>query len=227
VSEAVAVLGMHRSGTSCLTGLLEQAGVFLGTVATKSGWNARGNRENPQIMQLHEDLLGVNGGSWEAPPASVVWPAELRLVRDRIIRGHQHAPVWGFKDPRTLLVLEGWLAALPALYLVGVLRHPLLVAESLQRRNGFSLEKGLELWRVYNEKLLAFHGRFKFPILSFDDAAFTDKVARLTAGLPLATPRASPLDFFDPDLRHAAPSTDRPLADETERLYLTLREIAA
>ena len=98
----VAILGMHRSGTSCLTGLLQEVGVFLGTVATKSDWNLKGNRENPGIMALHEELLGLNGGSWDAPPISVTWPHRSRLARDAIIQSYENVPLWGFK---TLLAL--------------------------------------------------------------------------------------------------------------------------
>ncbi len=44
MSDAIAVLGMHRSGTSCLTGLLEQAGVFLGPVITSPSNAATASR---------------------------------------------------------------------------------------------------------------------------------------------------------------------------------------
>src|SRR6266446_4453200 len=147
----IAVLGMHRSGTSCLVGLLEQAGVFLGEVSRKNPSNLKGNGENPRIMALHEELLRINGGSWDAPPETVVWPRELKTRRDGIIGDYRGAPLWGFKDPRTLLALDGWLEALPGLQFVGIFRHPLSVAESLERRNGFSLEKGLRLWSAYND----------------------------------------------------------------------------
>ncbi len=227
MSDVIAILGMHRSGTSSLTGLLEQAGVCLGTVATKSTWNAKGNRENRKIMDLHEELLRANGGGWDAPPPTVSWPARARAARDAIIRDYQGVPLWGFKDPRTVLVLEGWLEALPRLRLVGVFRHPLLVAESLQRRDGFSIEKGVRLWHVYNEALLAHHRRRAFPILSFDVDAFTESFKRLTRLLRLPERSEGGWDFFDPGLRHQAPGIEMPLGDDTRRLYAALNELAA
>ena len=42
----VCVLGMHRSGTSCLAGSLEQQGLFLGETNTRGPFNLRGNRES-------------------------------------------------------------------------------------------------------------------------------------------------------------------------------------
>jgi hypothetical protein len=226
VSQVIAILGMHRSGTSGLTGLLQEVGVFLGAVATKNVWNLKGNRENPRIMALHEELLGLNGGSWDAPPTSVAWPQRSRLARDAIIESYQHVPLWGFKDPRTLVVLEGWLEALPNLQLVGIFRHPLLVAESLQRRDGFPLEKGLRLWHIYNEILLAYHGRYGFPILSFDSDAFTDSVLRLARSLGLPASSNTAPEFFDPRLRHRTPTVELPLPRESQQLYLALTKLA-
>jgi hypothetical protein len=177
-------------------------------------------------MAMHTDLLRANGGSWDAPPATVVWPEESRNVRDAIIKTYQHAPLWGFKDPRTLLVLDGWLEALPSLQLVGVFRHPVLVAESLQRRNHFSLEKGLTLWSTYNRTLLAYHDRYKFPVLAFDGDPFTDRFALVTRLLGLPSSAAGEWDFFDPALRHVTPNANPSLPDDVRGLYLALQKIA-
>jgi len=70
----IAVLGMHRSGTSCLTGLLEDAGVPLGDVQKENPHNPLGNQENLRIMHLHDAVLAANGGSWDAPPAEPALP---------------------------------------------------------------------------------------------------------------------------------------------------------
>ena len=59
----VVVLGMHRSGTSCLAGSLEQQGLFLGEVNTSAPWNRRGNRERFDVMNLQGDILEASGGS--------------------------------------------------------------------------------------------------------------------------------------------------------------------
>ena len=219
------MLGMHRSGTSCLVGLLEQAGVFLGDVSRKNPSNAKGNRENPRIMALHEDLLKVNGGTWDAPPAAVSWPRDLKARRDEIIASYRDATVWGFKDPRTLLTLEGWIEALPGLELVGVFRHPVAVAESLRRRNGFSIEKGLGLWSTYNDRLLRYRERYEFPLVCFDVDGLTEVVGRLAASLGLPSP-TEPLDFYEAELRHAAPEDDPLMPDAVHRLHLRLQQAA-
>ena len=58
---------MHRSGTSCLTGSLEAAGLYLGNIQTWNPFNLKGNRENQEIVDLHDLILADNGGSWDSP----------------------------------------------------------------------------------------------------------------------------------------------------------------
>ncbi|OGW38362.1 MAG: hypothetical protein A2Y97_14385 [Nitrospirae bacterium RBG_13_39_12] len=221
---AILILGMHRSGTSCLTGLLEQAGVFLGNVSRKNLYNLKGNHENPRIMNLHDELLKRKGGSWQEPPEVVVWPKDLKKIRDEIIRDYAGKTCWGFKDPRTLLVLEGWMEVILSLQLVGIYRHPLLVAESLLRRDKFSIEKGLSLWARYNEKLLTYYKKYHFPIISFDNEPFSEKFSQLCKLLGLLT--GVKTDFFDPRLRRAHSSIDIALPEKISQLYLELENIA-
>lgn len=203
-NKVLCVLGMHRSGTSCLAGTLEEAGVFLGDVDRHGRHNARGNRENRRIMALHDELLAANGGSWDDPPEQVRWAPEHKDRQRKIICSYAGRPVWGFKDPRTLFTLEGWLEEIPQLTLLGIFRHPLAVAVSLRRRDRFPLERGVRLWEVYNRRLLACHARHRFPLLRFDAGEselprqLADVLGRL--GLPVAADR---LKFFDPGLRHA------------------------
>ena len=222
------ILGMHRSGTSCLMGTLEEAGVFLGEVSRKNPHNLKGNHENGAIVDLHDDVLRRNGGSWDSPPRAVVWSAEHAARRAEIIAGYRQTPRWGFKDPRTLVVLDGWLRALPTLSLVGVFRHPLLVARSLYARNAMPVERGVELWTLYNERLVAYWRAYRFPILSFDsdDAAFRRKTSALLEALGLAISPAE-LRFFEPSLRHnEVPPGDGLLTERAAELHATLKGIA-
>ena len=226
----ICVLGMHRSGTSCLAGTLEQAGVFLGEVATHNPFNLKGNRENGTIRGLNGGVLADNGAEWNRPPAKPpAWSDKRRAELDEIIRGYAGKPVWGFKDPRTTLTLEGWLDALPRLEIVGTVRHPLAVARSLRGRpRGPELSEGIRLWTAYNARLWKWYCRLGFPIVNFDapadrlGAALHEVTRRLDLlGKP---PEAEP--FFDPELRHQADpdATDGGedaalLNDETRQLY--------
>ena len=134
---------MHRSGTSALAGSLEQHGLFLGHVSTSNSHNPKGNRESPEVRRLNEDVLRSSGGAWNAPPpVPSRWSADHERARRELLAEHAGRPVWGFKDPRTLLTLDGWLALVPDLELVGVFRHPMRVARSLERRNGMESGTG-------------------------------------------------------------------------------------
>ena len=199
----VCVLGMHRSGTSCVTGTLQAAGVFLGEVFTHNKHNVKGNRENGAIMALHNDLLAANGGAWNDPPSVVRWSDEFRARRDEIIAGlAAAAPCWGFKDPRTLLAFDGWLEVLPQVRLVGVVRHPRAVARSLHSRGGMPVEKAIHLWTEYNTRLAQYQERFDVPTVRFDLTAgeLLTSLRNLCGILGLEGDSAE--TFFDADLRH-------------------------
>jgi len=127
----VCVLGMHRSGTSCLVGSLQKAGLHLGRHHTWNRYNRRGNRENQDIVDLNDAVLIHSGGAWNAPPRAIRYTEE-HLARARLIADGFPADFrWGFKDPRALLTLPLWREALGGRLLrVGIFRHPMAVAAS-------------------------------------------------------------------------------------------------
>ncbi|WP_147335738.1 sulfotransferase family protein [Pseudotabrizicola alkalilacus] len=220
----VVVLGMHRSGTSCLTGSLEEAGLALGNVDRKRHTNPKGNRESLSIMDLNNAVLIANGATWDTPPAGVCdWSTEQLEWRDRLIAEYAEYPLWGFKDPRTLLVLEGWLQGLPAPQLVGTFRHPLAVAQSLQTRNGFEIEKGINLWTAYNQRLLRVMESHPVPLLCFDWTAecYNAVLRGLAVRLGL-TPPETPFSFFETHLRRNTSQPDAPLPAAAQDIYQQL-----
>ena len=74
MSNVVIILGMHRSGTSCLAGSLQESGIYLPDASAENKYNRKGNRENHLIMQLNDDILAFNDASWDAPPIrKLVW----------------------------------------------------------------------------------------------------------------------------------------------------------
>ncbi len=168
---AILITGMHRSGTSCLTGSLQQNGLHLGKVFEWSTYNLKGNRENEQIMQLNDSVLATSGGSWSIPPAeSIRWTEQQAKKRDEILSVFVSGSyeIWGFKDPRTIFTLPFWRGGVCNTKLVASFRHPILVAKSLLKRNDMPIEDGLELWKTYNQRLLSYLEEEEFPIISFD-----------------------------------------------------------
>jgi len=224
-ARVVAVLGMHRSGTSALAGSLEQHGLFLGHVSTSNAHNPKGNRESTEVRRLNEDVLRSSGGAWKAPPAAVQWSADQQERARRLLADHAGRPAWGFKDPRTLLTLAGWQTLVPDLEHAGIFRHPLRVARSLEQRDGMDREAAVGLWRAYNERLLAAHRDRAFPLVCFDDEPqeLGRKLLQVAAALGLQQ-RTEEETFFTPGLRRAEETGSAP--PDAQALYDELRALA-
>lgn len=222
VTPPIMVVGMHRSGTSFLTGSLQQAGLELGKHSAWNPHNLKGNRENLDIVAFHDKMLATRGLAWDNPPSEPIqWSSREKSKAVDLLADYKGVPRWGFKDPRSLLVVDGWLEMIPDLKFIGIFRHPSAVAQSLDARGGMPREKALELWRVYNEKLLELHRKYAFPLLSFDEdeATLHEKLNAVLQefGLP-------PLHedrFFSAELKHHQ-QQPLPLAPQYEVLYQEL-----
>jgi hypothetical protein len=229
-AQVICVLGMHRSGTSCLTGMLEDAGVFLGNVSKQNPYNKKGNQENLRIMRLHDEVLALNGGSWDNPPeGKLAWsPAQQAALAAIIAEYRGHSP-WAFKDPRSTFTLPAWQEALPELQLIGTFRHPGAVAQSLHRRGKLAPERGFDIWTRYNRRLLEHHTAQGFDLLCFDlePAPYMQAAARAFDRLGLDASRTS-FAFFEEQLRNTAidPVFASP-PPEAMALYERLRGLAA
>jgi hypothetical protein len=166
--ELLLVLGMHRSGTSCLTGALEACGLSLGDVSRYNLHNPRGNLEIREVSRLHESILVRSGGSWHDPPRSIeLGPGDRAALRRSVDGLVAQAPA-GIKDPRLLLLADRWAEVAPRASLVGTFRHPMAVASSLGKRDGMSVRKATALWLTYNQRLVELHRKSSFPLIEFD-----------------------------------------------------------
>lgn len=154
----ILVLGCHRSGTSLVARSLMCLGAELGPRAEWSGPdNPTGFWEDRDALEINEALLAAARSSWSDvapifPDRNMViagGPAILGLLRVRLA---VH-PVFALKDPRLCRLLPVWRPAIAAVgcrvSVVHVVRHPLDVAASLQKRNGLSIEQGLALWQEH------------------------------------------------------------------------------
>ncbi len=226
-ANVLCVLGMHRSGTSCLTGSLQQAGIVLGDCHTWNPYNRKGNRENQRIVDLNDRVLAENGGAWNRPPAVVNWSEPTLASARALLADHADTTVFGFKDPRTLLVLDGWKTVCPHMQFVGVFRHPLAVADSLARRDGMSTEQALLLWYEYNRRLYQQWQKGSFPVLCFDEsqAEFSTKLADTLREFGMGKPEHCG-GFYDPELRSSQSTGRGGLSWRIRLLLLKLRRIA-
>lgn len=197
----VAVVGMHRSGTSCLAGCLEDLGLNLGEVNTAAPHNLKGNRENTRLWPVHDAVLARVGAAWDRPPTEpVAWTRDEIATLRAVLDDYSDLPApWGFKDPRATLLLDGWFEVLPDLKLVGSIRHPLAVAGSLSARNGFDLDTSLGLWTAYNTAMLRWSDRLQ-AVIDYDADDYEPRVRAVAAGLGLDS--LAPMPFRSAELTH-------------------------
>ena len=153
----ILVLGMHRSGTSALTGVLSMLDVYLGSELMENNLaNVKGYFENNLIYKFNDDLLSRADSSWddlffeEEKITNLVINNELNNL---IINEFKHSDLFAIKDPRIVLLFPVYKSALEELdiniKIVIPFRNPAEVATSLRERNGFSLEKGMLLWAYH------------------------------------------------------------------------------
>lgn len=206
-STPVLILGMHRSGTSCLAGSLQDAGLYLGEVNTQAGFNKKGNREHQSAMQLHEKILMRIGSAWNNPPAhDPIWTQDEKQDLNSIIKSFSEQGNWGLKDPRALFMMDGWLRFTRPRF-IGTFRHPHEVAASLMHRaktwnQPMSKSTALQLWEVYNARMLAFHAAQKFDILRYDIPAKDYHKNLIKAGNKLGLNVAATASFREASLHN-------------------------
>jgi hypothetical protein len=161
----ICIAGMHRSGTSMVTRLLNLCGLYIGEpddLLPAASDNTEGYWENIHFTALNNALLDYFGGTWDMPPPHIeAWTQQPNLAglhqeASALIERLQIHSAWGWKDPRNSLTLPFWRSLVPDLKTVICLRHPQEVAMSLHLRNQSSTLLGLTLWQIYNQSVMSF-----------------------------------------------------------------------
>jgi tetratricopeptide (TPR) repeat protein len=166
----IILLGMHRSGTSAVAGMLHAAGIVMGEqFMSPMPENPKGFFEDLRIQGINKQILQSIERDWKDLPED----AELERVPESVLEAIPQAwsyfksrfDKWGWKDPRLCITFPLWARCLPLqeLKILFVVRHPLSVARSLQTRNGMPLEKGFALWREYNDRIAGILRRYALP----------------------------------------------------------------
>ena len=225
---AYLVLGMHRSGTSAVTQLLALAGASLPeNVMAGDEHNAKGYFEPWKIAIFNDGRLRAGGRGLgrrlRLPLQAAAAPGRAHLAEPRgealfdrrIWRGA--LPL--LKDPRVTVLGPFWRTVLDDLAVAArcviPVRHPLAVAGSLARRNGFPPEKSVLLWSAYMLAAEAYTRDLPRAFVDYDAllADWRGEVARIEAAhgapLPKLTAQAGKAidKFLTPDLRHNSAET--------------------
>jgi len=169
----IVVLGMHRSGTSLVAGLLRRLGVNMGASFRKPDrHNDLGYFGDLDWLSLNKALINDAGGRWFNPPNEEDVDNVLDIARvEALVQAR--SGLWGFKDPRTVFTIHALEHYLPDLHIVRVGRNPLDTIRSLATRAAI---KGYHRSDVhwysiiyrYEEHIQMYLRDFRGPILSIE-----------------------------------------------------------
>lgn len=221
---AYLVLGMHRSGTSAVTQLLALSGAQLpANVMPGDEYNAKGYFEPWKIAVFNDERLRAAGSAWDDPFAYPFRPLSHDEEAEWLARGEAlfdeefgAAAFPLMKDPRATVLLPLWRRLLAAKGVAArcviPVRHPLAVAGSLRRRDGFANEKSVLVWSAYMLAAEAYTRDLPRAFVGYDAllADWRAEVGRIEAAhgapLPKLTAAAGKKidQFLSPELRHNA-----------------------
>ena len=157
----VIVLGMHRSGTSMVAHILHELGVWMGErFREPDQHNPGGYWEDLDWRDLNKIIINDAGGTWWKPPRTGdVLRAAMHLHQDiaDVVEARLDKPLWGFKDPRTMLTAIALNAFLPDPFYICVQRSQDAIVDSLIRRawkRGYqeSYQHWHDLVQIYNQR---------------------------------------------------------------------------
>ena len=237
LNNLILVLGMHRSGTSCLTGILKEQGFFTGKLDVNLlGMNGnKGSQENREVFLLNEKLLMLNLGSWYNPQEIKIIPTDffkkaLDYKSKLRTQSNQQSKIL-IKDPRMLFCLNLW-GESDGQY-IGSFRHPSKVVASIEKRNKknknnkLSGVDWLEVWYKYNMRLLEEQERRKFPIVCFDWGrdVYIKNVSNIIENYLGRKNKLKSINFYDAQLRRNE-QIDHAIPEKYQKVYNQLLEIS-
>lgn len=221
--KAIVVLGMHRSGTSALTRVINLMGFSLPThlMPSVDENNETGFWESTELAEIHDRLLDDVGSSWDDclkfPSSFYGSPIAKTYSREILLSLEGEFPSGSdvvIKDPRICRFLPFWLEILEELeadpFCVLISRHPLEVADSLGRRDQFLEARSLHLWlrhmldmegdsRQLPRSLVTYDALLRDPLATIQGVA-TDLGITWSRDLQEVTPEIN--DFLSDALRH-------------------------
>lgn len=244
-SAGLVVLGMHRSGTSAVMGALQAMGLHVGDKAslTAPNWdNPKGFFERKDARRCCDALLhGAGADWWKLADFSIDQiPGPVRAEQVEALHGVlerlQEGGFWALKEPRLCVLFPLLRPLLPARPLVlFVVRHPVAVALSLQKRQGYSLQAGAALWERYNRDAVRHMAGARVFRLVFEEvvARPREALSRLADELRQAVPGlqldpAAGAALIDAGSRHHVthPELEALLTDEQQALWRALSTAA-
>jgi hypothetical protein len=217
LGRGIVVLGMHRSGTSAITRVIDALGLPACRAEDRMPYELF---ESMSVGLYNERLLNRLGGFWFAPPALPRgWPKSSVLAgaadEAALIFSAAHPfAQWVWKDPRACILMPFWDLVLGAgMPRVIVLRNPLESAASLFVRNRIPAKLALALAeRSLRSAFTGSAGR-RVLVTAYDELfvdldGWCERLEAFARASGLSLPAPLPLEAaracIDPELRHHA-----------------------
>ncbi len=174
------VMGMDGSGASTVSRFFNDLGIPSGSMFSASdGQNDNSRIENSDGLDINDRIFFTLGSSWDdlSGLEKQWWNLlQLKPYKDQLQRILQceisPCELFVVSDSRIPILLPFWISVLRemevALCFIIPVRHPLEVAESLKKRNGFSIQKGLLLWMKNMLSIENFSRPFPRSFFRFD-----------------------------------------------------------
>jgi hypothetical protein len=215
----VLVLGMHRSGTSALTRIVNLLGLPLGgpLMPPHPGNNETGFWELAPAVAIDQRLLDLAGVEWDSPgslPAAWLERVPQSLFDEAIAltaANFADVPAFAIKDPRICRLWPFWLRVFAAAGVrpvaVHLIRSPAEVAASLMQRDRISAERCAALWIAHTLEAEAMPGDrllLRYDRLLADPQAASRNLIEWLAqeDVPAQPADAEISAFLQPALRH-------------------------
>lgn len=144
----IIIVGMHRSGTSLLSSLLQDMGIFMGHSRDK-------NEESRFFLKANHWILNQISASWDDPQnmnyanqefydaVSLVLANQIDSIYSKYkyfgptkmwTSSFKKEKSWGWKDPRNTFTLPIWLELFPDAEVIGIYRNPWDTILSMNKR---------------------------------------------------------------------------------------------
>ncbi len=209
----VIITGMHRSGTSMLSGALGLSGLYIGdNFKGPRPDNLKGHFEDQEFMGINRRMMKKSGcgkGSFDMPNllrAHITHDAIDEVDIRRFLDQWPKDRAVGWKDPRACLTLKIWKRFIPDLKVIYIFRPVEEIAASLNVRNGYTFEKSIRISYHYLTQAMKaldgidwvhteYHKFFRSPI---------KELKRLCGfiGIAFSGREGKILDFIDGNLWH-------------------------
>ncbi len=214
------VVGMHRSGTSLCANILHALGVDMGSGDSNiSSANARGHWERPEVVEFNDRIFAAFQRTWSQSSHVLSMPQhwtrsnavnEMRCeAASWLSRELDKSVPFGFKDPRTTLLLDFWNMVFADVgvspWYVFCFRNPAQVVRSLAIRDRMEIGQAECRWFYYNLQAIRIIAADAVCLVPFerwfdDLESISERLGRFV-GLGKPSPTAIK-KFVDERLRH-------------------------